>query len=142
MALVRPRHHPPPAGVGEEPAAQLDRVGQVKFDPPRAAVVGPLEPGVQPGAQLDDRASRMRGEELADPPVEYQRAEHGHEPAPAAAVERLVPLDGLDDFDGLGITQRWPFPLALPRPPRQRDEQRLLDVSELRPLLVGHVRPA
>ena len=134
----RRRDHPAAVGVGEEPAAELDRVGQVQVDPVHRAIVHPLETGVEAGADLHDRPGRMPGQERPHPGVEDRGAQDGDRPAGAPAVPGSVVVDRGRQLHGLRVAQHGPLPAGGPRPRGQGDEERLLDGAELGLVSVSH----
>jgi len=136
----RGRQHPAAAGIGEEPAPQLDRVRQVQIEPVSLAGNDPLEPGVQPSPDLYHGAARVGGEEIADPAIEDHRAQDGDPAAPAPAVFLRVEVNRRQDLRCPGIPEHRPFLAGLPGARRQRDEQGLLDRPELRLDAVCHPR--
>jgi hypothetical protein len=95
---------------------------KIQVEPVHLAVVDPLEPGVQAGAELHHRRRGMRGQELADPEVDDRGPQDGDEPARSPAVLGRVVVDRPEQFRGLGVAQHRVFALRLPGPGGERDE--------------------
>src|SRR5215469_9582904 len=126
----RSGNHPAAAGIGEEPAPQLDRVRQVQVDPVHLTVIDPVKPAIEPGADLHHCPARMLREEVTDPAVEDRGAQEGDATAPAAPVLLGVEVHRCEDLGRLRVPEHRPPSARLPRPGSQRNEQRLLDRAE------------
>ena len=103
------------------------------------AVVDPLEPGVQAGAELHHRRRGVGGQELADPEVNDRGPQDCDEPARAATVLGGVVVYRPNHLGGLGIAEHRVFLLGLTGAGGQRDEQGLLHGSQARLVLVVHL---
>jgi hypothetical protein len=107
-----------------------------------AAVVDALETCVEAGADLDDRAFRVLGEEAPHPVVEEQGAQAGTQQAGLAVEAREVVVDGLHHRHGRRVVQQPVRVAGLHGPAVERDQQRLLDGAQPRAVCVSHATAA
>jgi hypothetical protein len=89
-------------------------------------VVGPLETGVQPGAELDHGPAGVIGQELPHPAVQDHRPDHHQEAGERGLVARVVEVDRVHQLDRGAVAQQRPLAGGLLRPGQQREEQRPL----------------
>ncbi len=112
------------------PSGSSERGGQIQVDPVDRAVVDPLEPGVQAGAELYDGPTGMLGQEVPDPDVEDRGADDPDQSPRSPAVLARIERDRVHYLRGLRVAQDGPLLARFPRPPGERDEERLLNRPE------------
>ena len=125
--------------VLEQPASQLDDVGEVEVVPGDAPVVEALEAGVEPAGDVDHRAAGVGVQVPGHERIECEGAQHdavGHEPVLLGHGEVVV--EPGDELDGGGVREARAIGERVLRPGVEGQQHRLADTGQVRSPVCAH----